>query len=81
MSQYKVRNWSQYNESLKKRGSVNLWISEDAIKKWQAKRDPHFIGAPRQYSDDAILCKFYDRSPAGRLVIQGQCSVVKILNV
>lgn len=56
MSQYKVRNWSQYNESLKKRGSVNLWISEDAIKKWQAKRDPHFIGAPRQYSDDAILC-------------------------
>lgn len=31
MSQYKVRNWSQYNESLKKRGSLSLWISEDAI--------------------------------------------------
>jgi len=56
MSQYKVRNWSQYNESLKKRGSLSLWISEDAIKKWQPPKDPNFIGAPQQYSDDAILC-------------------------
>lgn len=56
MSQYKVRNWSQYNESLKKRGSLSIWISEDAIKKWHSPKDPHFIGAPQQYSDDAILC-------------------------
>lgn len=56
MSRYKVRNWSEYNESLKKRGSLSLWISEDAIEKWRAQRDPHFIGAPQQYSDDAILC-------------------------
>lgn len=56
MSQYKVRNWSHYNESLKKRGSLSLWISEDAIKKWVPDKKPHFIGAPRQYSDHAILC-------------------------
>lgn len=56
MSQYKVRNWPEYNESLKKRGSLSLWISEDAIKKWQPSKDPKFIGAPQQYSDDAILC-------------------------
>jgi DDE family transposase len=56
MSRYKVRNWSEYNESLKKRGSLSLWVSEDVIQKWQAPRDPHFIGAPQQYSDDAILC-------------------------
>jgi Transposase DDE domain len=56
MSRYKVRNWSEYNESLKKRGNLSLWISEDAIQKWQSPRDPHFIGAPQQYSDDAILC-------------------------
>lgn len=56
MSQYKVRNWSQYNESLKKRGSLSLWISEDALEKWRPSKDPHFIGAPLQYSDDAILC-------------------------
>ena len=56
MSQYKVRNWPQYNESLKKRGSLSIWISEDAIEKWRSPKDPHFIGAPQQYSDDAILC-------------------------
>jgi len=51
MSQYKVRNWSQYNESLKKRGSLSLWVSEDLIEKWQSPKNPHFIGAPQQYSD------------------------------
>ena len=56
MSQYKVRNWSQYNKSLEKRGSLSVWISEDAIEKRQSPRNPHFIGAPQQYSDDAILC-------------------------
>lgn len=56
MSRYKVRNWSQYNASLKKRGSLSLWISEDAIKKWKSSKNPHFIGAPQKYSDDAILC-------------------------
>lgn len=56
MSRYKVRNWSQYNRSLVNRGSLTLWVSEDALKKWKAPKDRHFIGAPRQYSDDAILC-------------------------
>lgn len=31
---YKVRNWSQYNEGLKKRGGITLWISEEAIEQW-----------------------------------------------
>ncbi|WP_079989432.1 transposase [Candidatus Protochlamydia phocaeensis] len=26
------------------------------MEKWQFVRDPHFIGSPQQYSDDAILC-------------------------
>lgn len=62
MSQYKVRNWSEYNESLKKRGALSLWISDDAVKKWKASRNPHFIGAPVQYSDDAILCMLMVKS-------------------
>ena len=56
MPQYKVRNWPQYNESLKKRGSISLWISEDATKKWRSPKDPYFIDAPQQYLDDAIFC-------------------------
>lgn len=56
MSQYKVRNWSEYSKSLTNRGNLFFWINQKAIKKWKAGKDPHFIGAPRQYSDDAILC-------------------------
>jgi Transposase DDE domain len=56
MSQYKVRNWPQYNKSLQKRGSLSLWISQDSIKGWKSPKNPHFIGAPQQYSDQAILC-------------------------
>ncbi|MCE5293516.1 MAG: transposase [Chlamydiales bacterium] len=56
MSQYKVRNWSKYNTSLQNRGNLFLWVDQNALKKWKAQKDPRFIGAPRQYSDDAILC-------------------------
>jgi hypothetical protein len=56
MSQYKVRNWSDYSKSLTNRGNLFFWIDQKALKKWKACKDPYFIGAPRQYSDDAILC-------------------------
>lgn len=56
MSRYKVRNWPEYSKSLTNRGNIFLWIHEDVIKAWRAKKDPRFIGAPKEYSDDAILC-------------------------
>ena len=31
-------------------------MTEDALSKGCAAEDPDFIGAPRQYSDEAILC-------------------------
>ena len=33
---YRVRNWSTYNDSLKKRGSLTLCIDEETIKNWYA---------------------------------------------
>lgn len=56
MSQYRVRNWSEYSRSLTNRGNCFLWIEAGVAEKWKAKKDPRFIGAPLQYSDDAILC-------------------------
>ena len=56
MSRYKVRNWSQYNESLKNRASLSIWISQDAVKKWKAGKRQRVVGAPLLYSDHAILC-------------------------
>ena len=47
-------NWSQYNKALENRGSINFWISPDAIKKWGAKASLK-PGRPFKFSDDAIL--------------------------
>ena len=72
MSQYKVRNWSQYSKSLENRGNLSFWISKDALQKWKSPKDPCFIGAPQQYSDEAILCimmlKMVYRLPYRQLV-------------
>lgn len=53
---YKVTNWSSYNSGLKRRGSINLWISSDLSDQWKwegkSKR-----GGQYAYSDIAIeLC-------------------------
>lgn len=56
-TQYRVRNWREYNESLVQRGSLTLWISEDVLESWKpepaAKRER---GRPPSYSDGAIVC-------------------------
>lgn len=31
---YKVTNWSQYNQALKQRGSLDVWIAEDVFDSW-----------------------------------------------
>src|SRR3989344_7665276 len=50
---YKVRNWHEYNEALKQRGSVIVWIEEEAFKKWYAKPTGK-RGAQPLYSDLAV---------------------------
>ena len=32
---YKVQNWSEYNNSLKDRGDITFWLSEDALTNWE----------------------------------------------
>jgi IS5 family transposase len=53
---YKVKNWSSYNEGLKQRGSIRLWIQPGLSEQWKwkgtAKR-----GGQHLYSDTAVeLC-------------------------
>jgi hypothetical protein len=56
-AQYRVRNWAAYNESLKQRGSVEVWISEEALGEWEAPRlKARQRGRPPKYSDGAIEC-------------------------
>jgi hypothetical protein len=52
---YKLRNWSTYNEGLKQRGSIDIWISDNMNLEdiWYAKPSGTRGGQP-VYSDEAV---------------------------
>ena len=50
---YRVTNWAEYNESLRRRGDLTVWFTADALKLWAAPRRTSRGGQPR-YSDLAI---------------------------
>ena len=37
-AKYRVRNWSEYNAALVKRGSLDIWIDEAMAKDWESAR-------------------------------------------
>lgn len=60
-AKYKVRNWKEYNEALKQRGSLEIWMEEGMIKGWHEKEDSlkkskkRKAGRKNIYSNKAIL--------------------------
>lgn len=50
---YHISNWHDYNEALVRRGAIDIWLSKEAMAKWQAK-PTHTQGAQPVYSDLAI---------------------------
>jgi hypothetical protein len=34
---YRVTNWAEYDASLKRRGSLTVWFTDDAIQAWRAE--------------------------------------------
>lgn len=52
---YKLTNWSNYNASLKRRGSLMVWLSDDIEKWWYYQKDQK-PGGEVVYSDKAIEC-------------------------
>jgi hypothetical protein len=53
---HRVTNWAEYNEGLRRRGDLTVWINEDALALWSAPRRIT-RGGQRRYSDLAIeLC-------------------------
>lgn len=59
---YHIRNWKQYNQSVKNRGSITFWFSPEAIKKWYCEETPKGPGRPNFYSDNTILCALMIRA-------------------
>ncbi len=51
---YKLRNWSEYNAALVKRGSLTLWIDDEVIAQWKNTQKTGKPGASKEYSDLAI---------------------------
>lgn len=50
---YKVTNWPEYNDALRRRGDITIWFTEAAIDEWRpAKTGAR--GRPREYSEHAI---------------------------
>ena len=50
-ARYRTTNWSSYNASLRKRGSLLIWVDKDMT--WRAPRDGR-PGRPPVFSDAAI---------------------------
>src|SRR3954454_25413809 len=50
----RVTNWRDYDESLRRRGSLTVWLSDEAVEAWEAEQRTSRGGQP-EYSDLAIL--------------------------
>jgi hypothetical protein len=56
MQKHRVTNWAEYDESLRRRGDLTVWISDDALALW-APPPRMTPGGQAVYSDLAIeLC-------------------------
>ncbi|MBG1242061.1 hypothetical protein F8R90_12915 [Nostoc sp. NZL] len=51
---YRVRNWQEYDAALKQRGSLAFWVSEEVIEQWRNEKKTGRKGASNYYSDVAI---------------------------
>ncbi len=61
---YRVKNWPEYEKSLRARGDITVWFSQDAIEAWTPPQNGKRGGQP-VYSDIAI-----ETSLSLRLVFQ-----------
>ena len=52
-SLYRVKNWSEYDKALVKRGSITFWLSDDFEKAWLYTGEKQ-RGSQFEYSDKAI---------------------------
>jgi IS5 family transposase len=81
---YHLRNWREYNAALIQRGSLTLWVSEEVLGRWHDEARTGKRGAPRTYSDSAILCMAW-LSAVYRLALRSTqgllSSVLKLLKV
>ena len=52
-TKYRVKNWNEYEKSLRDRGDITIWVSSDALKAWKSASSGK-RGAQEIYSDLSI---------------------------
>ena len=56
-ARYSVKNWPEYDQALKNRGSLTIYLTEEAIKAWQPENLQKKRGGQPVYSDLGIVKK------------------------
>ncbi len=51
---YRIRNWQEYDTALRRRGSLTLWLSEEALQNWITQEKSGQPGASPTYTDVAV---------------------------
>lgn len=51
---YRIRNWAEYDTSLRRRGSLTFWISQELLDNWTTTEKTGERGASPTYTDAAI---------------------------
>lgn len=81
--QYRVRNWSEYEAGLCRRGDLTIWFSEEALLDWHPPAGTK-RGGQRRYSDTAIETALTVRAVYGLALRQTEGflrSVAKLLQL
>ncbi len=83
-TKYRIRNWSDYNRSLRNRGSLTFWISQELIDNWNEAEQTGERGRSPRYSESAMLAmaslKFVFHQ-AGRQTCGLVASIFRLLKV
>ena len=51
---YVVTNTAEYNQALRNRGRVDIWLSEEIIENWQLDQQHDGTGSTRKYPNSTI---------------------------
>lgn len=81
---YRIRNWSDYNAGLEKRGSITFWIDEEVIEGWENQEKTGKRGASNYYNDIAIETVVTVKSiykMAGRQAVGFIKSVMELMKI
>jgi hypothetical protein len=58
---HKVTNWPAYDASLRQRGSLTVWFTDEAIEAWAAEPRPTWGGQPSYSALANPVCGFRAR--------------------